>query len=414
MKKMLSILLTAVLLLSLVPAGAVELSLTAAADSEGVYTYTVSNGKATITDVGISGDVVIPATLGGYPVTSIGSSAFYGCTSLTSVTIPDSVTSIGSWAFYGCTSLTDVYYSGDEDDRANITIDVNNDNLINATWHYAISAEITNGYYYEDGKKVPYAGLVQVDGNYYYVADGSKVKTGRYAISKVNETGVVRGIYYFFEDGRMNTEVGVYEGYYYNATGKSEAYAGLIEWNGAKYYVNDGGMVKTGRYFITKLNGIVPKKRAYTFFDDGRMLEDTRIYKDGFYYVDGIRTPYAGLVEYKGAFYYVSDHGAYVTGRRQNVSNVNATGKPTGYYYFDANGHMQTDMVLDGYYYGSDGAAPTYAGVVKVGDVYYYVSGTHGTLAVNKTVTVSKAKANGLVTAGKYVADVSGALTPIE
>ena len=75
---------------------------------------------------------------------------------------------------------------------------------------------------------------------------------------------------------------------------------------------------------------------------------------------------------------------------------------------------MQTDMVLDGYYYGSDGAAPTYAGVVKVGDVYYYVSGTHGTLAVNKTVTVSKAKANGLVTAGKYVADVSGALTPIE
>jgi len=279
---------------------------------------------------------------------------------------------------------------------------------------YTDPASVVDGVYYYDGVKVPYAGLVQVDGNYYYVADGSKVKTGRYAISKVNETGVVRGIYYFFEDGRMNTEVGVYEGYYYNATGKSEAYAGLIEWNGAKYYVNDGGMVKTGRYFITKLNGIVPKKRAYTFFDDGRMLEDTRIYKDGFYYVDGIRTPYAGLVEYKGAFYYVSDHGAYVTGRRQNVSNVNATGKPTGYYYFDANGHMQTDMVLDGYYYGSDGAAPTYAGVVKVGDVYYYVSGTHGTLAVNKTVTVSKAKANGLVTAGKYVADVSGALTPIE
>ena len=41
-------------------------------------------------------------------VTSIGYKAFYGCTGLTSVTIPDSVTSIGREAFYGCTGLTSV------------------------------------------------------------------------------------------------------------------------------------------------------------------------------------------------------------------------------------------------------------------------------------------------------------------
>jgi len=43
----------------------------------------------------------------------IGDSAFYGCSSLTSVTIPSSVESIPCAAFFGCTSLTEVFCAGD-------------------------------------------------------------------------------------------------------------------------------------------------------------------------------------------------------------------------------------------------------------------------------------------------------------
>ena len=43
-----------------------------------------------------------------YSVTSIGDHAFYNCSSLTSVTIPNSVTSIAGYAFSGCSGLTSV------------------------------------------------------------------------------------------------------------------------------------------------------------------------------------------------------------------------------------------------------------------------------------------------------------------
>ena len=108
MKKLLSILLVAILLVTAMPLDAFEFK--ASALTEGDYIYTISNGGVTITKVAatISGDIIIPSTLGGYPVTSIGDEALSSCRRLTSVTIPDSVTSIGYDAFHNCSSLTSV------------------------------------------------------------------------------------------------------------------------------------------------------------------------------------------------------------------------------------------------------------------------------------------------------------------
>lgn len=57
--------------------------------------------------------VVIPPTISSWPVTKIGEDAFQDNTTITSVTIPDSVTEIGANAFAGCTKLTSVNYIGD-------------------------------------------------------------------------------------------------------------------------------------------------------------------------------------------------------------------------------------------------------------------------------------------------------------
>ena len=57
--------------------------------------------------------VILHSTINSWPVTKIGEAAFQDNTTITSVTIPDSVTEIGANAFAGCTKLTSVTYGGD-------------------------------------------------------------------------------------------------------------------------------------------------------------------------------------------------------------------------------------------------------------------------------------------------------------
>ena len=81
------------------------------------WTYTISQGKASLYADGYgvkaipdstTGAITIPATLGGYPVESIGRGAFYGCKFITAVIIPNTVADIGGQAFASCSDLANV------------------------------------------------------------------------------------------------------------------------------------------------------------------------------------------------------------------------------------------------------------------------------------------------------------------
>ena len=109
-KRVLSLLLVLLMVMSLVPISAL------ADKSSTDVAYAVERGniyfdKATGTITDCDGSVTkasIPAEIDGVAVTSIGEDAFLSCTSLASIDIPNSVTSIGVSAFYGCTSLTSI------------------------------------------------------------------------------------------------------------------------------------------------------------------------------------------------------------------------------------------------------------------------------------------------------------------
>ena len=137
-------------------------------------------------------------------------------------------------------------------------------------------------YYYRDGVRY-YAGLIEIDGSYYYVRTNGEVVHGRsYWITKTNGLMGERS-YQFAEDGKMiNPEIkdtskdGIVQedgSLYYYRDGV-RYYAGLIEIDGSYYYVRTSGEVVHGRnYWITKTNGLMPEK-SYTFDDNGRMTVD--------------------------------------------------------------------------------------------------------------------------------------------
>ena len=108
--KLMKSLLAVACLLSSIGASAYDFTV------DGIYynATSVTDMTCSVTsgDVEYAGDITFPANVTyknrTLAVTSIGSSAFDGCSELTSITIPNSVTSIGNYAFGGCHGLTSI------------------------------------------------------------------------------------------------------------------------------------------------------------------------------------------------------------------------------------------------------------------------------------------------------------------
>ena len=109
-KRVLSLLLVLLMVMSLVPMSALadrsNTDVAYAVEGGNIY-FNKSMGTITDCDRYVT-KAIIPDKIDGAAVTHIGYQAFYYCVSLASIVIPNSVTSIGNSAFIGCTSLASI------------------------------------------------------------------------------------------------------------------------------------------------------------------------------------------------------------------------------------------------------------------------------------------------------------------
>ena len=304
-------------------------------------------------------------------------------------------------------------------EEARCVFDVNGVFQSNVTGVYSVGNDT---YWLNSGIIEEEAGLKRVvkendEINYYYFGkDGKACKanadTKEYTVEKNNGYGLPEGNNYRFDkSGVIEHFVGCPNGIYYDEATTSYYYCvdgviianGLMEINGSYYYArtSTGAFVRNQTYWVTKTNGLLTEGN-YTFDNKGKIVFSVEPEKKNgiveengslYYYVDGVLTG-AGLIKIGDDYYYVkTSSGEVVHGRRYWITATNGL-LHAGIYNFDKHGRMTDPPTVDpdqptpevkngiveengSLYYYVDGVL-TGAGLIKIGDDYYYVKTSSG------------------------------------
>lgn len=206
--------------------------------------------------------------------------------------------------------------------------------------------------YYVNGK-VTYVGLIEIDGDFYYVRSNGEVVTD--CVYWITWTHGLKeaGYYTFDENGKLTgiPKNGIVEEdgvLHYYVNGKL-TYAGLIKTGDDYYYVNSKcEVVCDCDYYISWTHDLLPQGK-YHFDADGKLTGSVAPLKNGIYEEDGSlyfyrngERAYAGLIKIDGNYYYVRSTCEVVHDRSYYVYWTHGL-MPEGYYNFDSAGRMILD-----------------------------------------------------------------------
>lgn len=245
-------------------------------------------------------------------------------------------------------------------------------------------------------------------------------------LHKTNGLALPEWGYYFDENGVIlhdedtgkNGILKDGEDFFYYVDG-IKAPAGMIKIGDDYYYANSKGqLIVNQTYYCSRTNGLM-EEGIYAFDAEGKLIQGATdkngIVKDDDgvlrYYVNG-KVTYVGLIEINGDFYYVRSNGEVVTNCVYWITWTHGL-MEAGYYTFDENGKLtgtpkngivEEDGVLHYYVNGT----LTYAGLIKIGDDYYYVNSK---CEVVRDCDYYISWTHDLMPQGRYHFDADGKLT---